>query len=175
MTLRLTEIRSSIRHPKTQTASDKGFDSARACFSRPPGRVIVPAMEPKTHLAADPHLCGIPEELGEGSARVVVETTDTMVVDAEGLVHGGFVFGVADYAAMLAVNEANVVLGAAQTRFLKPVRLGDRLIARAETVESHGRKHEVRVEATVNADKVFEGTFTCFVLEQHVLEGVGSK
>jgi acyl-coenzyme A thioesterase PaaI-like protein len=48
-----------------------------------------------------------------------------MVVDAHGLVHGGFVFGLADYAAMLAVNDPNVVLGAAEARFLKPVRRGD--------------------------------------------------
>jgi acyl-coenzyme A thioesterase PaaI-like protein len=132
-------------------------------------------MEPKTHLAADPRFCGTPEELSEGSARVALDTIDAMVVDAHGLVHGGFVFGVADYAAMLAVNDPNVVLGAAETRFLKPVRRGDRLVASARTLGSQGRKHEVRVEATVNSDKVFEGTFTCFVLEQHVLGEVGSK
>jgi len=132
-------------------------------------------MEPKTHLGADPRFCGTPEELSEGSARVALDTIDSMVVDAQGLVHGGFVFGVADYAAMLAVNDPNVVLGAADIRFLKPVRRGDRLVASAQTVASQGRKQEVRVEATVNSDKVFEGTFTCVVLEQHVLGEVGSK
>lgn len=98
-----------------------------------------------------------------------------MVVDAQGLVHGGFIFGLADYAAMLAVNDPYVVLGSAQARFLKPVRRGDRVIARAETIETRGRKHEVRVEAVVGPEAVFEGTFTCIVLERHVLEGVGSK
>jgi acyl-coenzyme A thioesterase PaaI-like protein len=132
-------------------------------------------MKPKTHLAADPRFCGTPEELREGSARVALEAADSMVVDAQGLVHGGFVFGVADYAAMLAVNDPNVVLGAADTRFLKPVRRGDRVVASAQTVGSEGRKREVRVEATVNSDTVFEGTFTCFVLEQHVLGESGSK
>lgn len=132
-------------------------------------------MEPRTHLAADPRFCGTLVQLGEGSARVALEATDSMVVDAQGLVHGGFVFGLADYAAMMAVNDPNVVLGAAQVRFLKPVRLGDHLIASAQAVEARGRKHEVRVEATVNSERVFEGTFTCFVLECHVLEGVGSK
>jgi len=132
-------------------------------------------MEPRTHLAADPDLCGTVVELGEGFARVALRATDPMVVDSQGLVHGGFIFGLADYAAMLAVNHPNVVLGAAETRFLRPVRLGDRLIASARTVDANGRKHEVRVEASVNSDKVFEGTFSCFVLERHVLEGVGSK
>lgn len=98
-----------------------------------------------------------------------------MVVDAQGLVHGGFIFGLADYAAMLAVNDPYVVLGSAQARFLKPVRRGDRVIARAETIETRGRKHEVHVEAVVGPEAVFEGTFTCIVLERHVLEGVGSK
>ena len=41
----------------------------------------------------------------------------------------GFIFGAADYAAMLAVNQPNVVLGAAETHFLKPSRVGDVLLA----------------------------------------------
>ncbi len=132
-------------------------------------------MEPRTHLEADPRFCGTVLELGEGCARVALDANDSMVVDARGLVHGGFVFGLADYAAMLAVNDPNVVLGAAETRFLEPVRRGDHLIATAQTLDAQGRKHLVRVEATVDSAKVFEGTFTCFVLERHVLDGVGSK
>lgn len=134
-----------------------------------------PAMEPKTHLAANPSLCGQLVELVEGRAQVRLKTTDDMVVDEQGLVHGGFVFGLADYAAMLAVNDPNVVLGAATTRFLKPVRRGDEVVAEADVASVSGRKHEVRVDAKVGTTSVFEGTFTCFVLERHVLEGVGSK
>jgi len=127
-----------------------------------------------THLEADPELCGTVVELGEGFARVALRAIDSMVVDATGLVHGGFVFGLADYAAMLAVNDPNVVLGAAQTRFLKPVRRGDQMIASARAVDAHGRRREVHVEGSVNSEKVFEGTFTCFVPERHVLERAGS-
>ncbi len=132
-------------------------------------------MEPRTHLSVDPTLCGDAVELGEGSAEVALQTTEAMVVDTLGLVHGGFVFGLADYAAMLAVNDPYVVLAGAQTRFLKPVQRGSRVVARARTVATSGRKHEVRVEATVGADPVFEGMFTCIVLERHVLESVGSE
>lgn len=131
-------------------------------------------MEPRTHLAANPSLCGQIVEIDDGCASVALVTTQDMVVDSKGLVHGGFVFGLADYAAMLAVNEPNVVLGSAQSRFVKPVRQGDRVVARARTLGAKGRKLEVRVEATVDEAAVFEGTFICFVLDQHVLEGVGS-
>lgn len=126
-------------------------------------------------MEADPSLCGRVAELAEGSAVVVLETSDAMVVDAQRLVHGGFVFGVADYAAMLAVNDPNVVLGSAHTRFLRPVRGGASVIARAKVTATNDRKHEVEVEASVGSERVFEGTFVCFVPEQHVLEGVGSK
>jgi len=132
-------------------------------------------MEARTHLGADPRFCGHPLEIGEGSARVALDTTDAMAVDDRGLIHGGFLFSVADYAAMLAVNDPNVVLGAAQARFLKPARSGDRIVATAQTVQVNGRKHEVHVEASVGSTKVFEGTFVCIALERHVLDAVGSK
>ena len=132
-------------------------------------------MEPQTHLRADPHVCGTLLGISDGFARVTLDTVDSMAVDAHGLVHGGFIFGLADYAAMMAVNDPNVVLGAAKVRFLRPVRLGDRLLAQARVLDTQGKRREVGVEASVNSEKVFEGTFSCFVLGHHVLERVGSK
>ena len=87
------------------------------------------------------------------------------------MVHGGFIFGLADYAAMLAVNHPNVVLGAAETRFLKPSRVGDELVARAHDETPQERKHLVKVEVSCGDDVVFAGTFTCFVTKEHVLAG----
>ena len=127
-------------------------------------------MEARTHLATDPRLCGEVEELAAGSARVSLVTTGEMAVDEKGLVHGGFVFGLADYAAMLAVNEPNVVLGAAQCRFLAPVRVGERLLATATASPQEGRKHPVEARVERDGEVVFTATFTCFVLERHVLD-----
>ncbi len=127
-------------------------------------------MTPNTHLHIDAALVGTPLTLAEGRASARLVTTDVMAADARGLVHGGFVFGLADYAAMLAVNDAHVVLGAADTRFLAPVRVGEDVVAEAERVESKGRKHVVKVVARVADRAVFEGTFTTFVLDGHVLD-----
>ncbi len=132
-------------------------------------------MEPQTHLGIDADLCGVPLELREGVARVELKTSARMLVDPTGLVHGGFVFGLADYAAMLAVNHPNVVLGSADTRFVKPVQVGDRVVADAEVVSVSGTKRDVRVAARVGSDVVFEGTLVCFVPERHVLESARSK
>lgn len=93
-----------------------------------------------------------------------------MAADDSGLVHGGFVFGLADYAAMLAVNHPNVVLGSADVKFLSPVRVGDSLEAQASVQKKDGKKHMVDVVVKNGDKKVFTGRFTCFVLETHVLE-----
>lgn len=130
-------------------------------------------MHPATHLAIDRRLCGEPLEIGEGSATVAWTALPEMAVDERGLVHGGFVFGLADYAAMLAVNHPNVVLGSAEVRFLKPVVVGERLVARAEIEETDGRKSRVRVEVRRGEEEVMSGSFRCFTLERHVLDGGG--
>jgi len=129
------------------------------------------SMDIKTHALIDHELCGAPVELGQGRSVVRLTTLARMAADESGLVHGGFVFGLADYAAMLAVNHPNVVLGASECRFLKPVRAGAELLASATCEAAQGRKHPVRVTVACEGENVFEGLFTCFVLDKHVLSG----
>lgn len=126
---------------------------------------------PATHLQTESRLVGTPLELRPGFARCRLMTREEMVVDAAGLVHGGFAFGLADYAAMLAVNDPNVVLGAAETRFLAPVRKGDVLLAEAQIRTTRGRKRVVEVVVRVGAREVLRGRFDTFVLDRHVLSG----
>ena len=127
------------------------------------------AMQQNTHLLIDTSLCGKVTKLENGYAEVILHTTRQMVADEKGLVHGGFVFGAADYAAMCAVNDPNVVLGAATSKFIAPVKVGDVVVCKASICSQRGKKQEVSVDAYVDGKKVFEGTFTTFVLEKHVL------
>ena len=128
-------------------------------------------MEQRTHRLTSERLVGRPLKIEPGKAEVELLTTEEMAVDEYGLVHGGFTFGLADYSAMLAVNEPTVVLGKAEVKFLKPVKAGERLIAKAEVIEDLGRKKLVKAEVfNEKNEKVFEGTFHCYVLERHVLE-----
>ncbi|MCB9760208.1 MAG: thioesterase [Alphaproteobacteria bacterium] len=127
-------------------------------------------MTPNTHPLIDPALVGVPDALAPGAAAASLMTTAAMAADARGLVHGGFIFGLADYAAMLAVNDPNVVLGAADTRFVAPVRVGQRVVAEARVTAEKGRKRTVEVTARVGEEAVLTGTFTCFVLDRHVLD-----
>lgn len=128
-------------------------------------------MEQRTHLLTSKEFVGEPVKIEKGYAEVKLKTREEMKVDEYGLVHGGFTFGLADYAAMLAVNEPTVVLGKAEVRFTKPVKVGDELVAKAKVIEDQGKKKLVSVEVfNQNEEKVLEGTFYCYVLEKHVLE-----
>ena len=121
-----------------------------------------------THKAIDQSLCGRPLEVEAGHSRIELETLPSMAADASGLVHGGFIFSLADYAAMIAVNHPNVVLGAADVKFLKPVKVGDTVLAEARLQEIQGKKHWVAVSVVQRGEIVFQGMFTCFVLDQHI-------
>lgn len=127
-------------------------------------------MSLRTHQALDRALVGTPEVLGEGRARVVFTAIEAMAADDRGLVHGGFVFGLADHAAMVAVNDPNVVLGSADVRFVAPVRVGEVVVAEGTVTAAAGRKREVSVSAVVGDTVVLTGTFTAFVLDAHVLD-----
>lgn len=122
-----------------------------------------------THGKISRKWCGTPVETGPGFSVVEFDTFPEMAVDESGLVHGGFVFGLADHAAMIAVNHPNVVLGAADVKFLKPVVAGNRLTARARVEGETGRKNTVNVTIFNDDALVFKGRFSCPVLDQHVL------
>lgn len=126
-------------------------------------------MEVITHQKINQELCGKPLEIKEGYSRVELVTLESMAADKTGLVHGGFIFGQADYAAMIAVNHPNVVLGGADVKFLKPVKVGEKVLAQASVTAIEGKKNTVEVVVTRGEEKVFQGTFFCFVLGKHVL------
>ncbi|MEM7816247.1 MAG: hotdog domain-containing protein [Candidatus Aenigmatarchaeota archaeon] len=130
----------------------------------------------KTHKEISNKLVGKPELIKSGKEAIAsLTTTRDMRADEKGLVHGGFVFGLADYAAMIAVNEPFVVLGSANVRFIKPVSFGDRLKAVAEVKDvqkNSSRNPKFIVFCRVFNQKeecVFEGEFICFALKKHVL------
>ena len=115
-------------------------------------------MDQRTHERIAAHLCGKPVELAEGRARVALEITGDMAADARGLAHGGFTFGLADYAAMLAVNEPTVVLAGATLKFLGPVVVGDRVEAEASVERTEGKKRWVKVVVRRAGQPMLEGS-----------------
>ena len=131
----------------------------------------MPRTLPRTHQILDARFSGEPVEIEPGRATVRLETIPVMAADERGLVHGGFLFSAADHAAMLAVNEPTVVLAGAETSFLAPVRVGETVTFQARIEEgTEGSRPRIECRGTRGGDRVFQGTFRCVVLREHVLE-----
>ncbi len=127
-------------------------------------------MQLKTHLKIDHSLCGEVILLKDGYAKIELKTTELMRADEQGLIHGGFCFGAADFAAMCAVNNPFVVLAGSSSKFLAPIRVGEVVSFEANVVESDGRKFLVEVIGKVGIKDVFRGEFTTVVLKNHIFD-----
>ena len=124
----------------------------------------------QTHKKINNELNGEITLIESGYVELRLTTTPEMIADEMGLIHGGFIFGAADYAAMAAVNEKNVVLVASDCQFLSPVKFHDEVNVIARVRHKEGRKRNVHVKAFVHDIKVFEGEFKTVVTERHILK-----
>jgi acyl-CoA thioesterase len=89
-------------------------------------------------------------QIGAGEATLAMTVKPNMV-NGHGIAHGGFIFALADSAFAFACNSHNERAVAAQCNisFIRPGKLGDRLIATAREISRTGRSgiYDVRVTA----------------------------
>ena len=115
-------------------------------------------------------LSGAVTQLEPNRAKTRFLATSDMVADSEGLIHSGFVFSAASYAAMAAVNETFSVVIGAKIHFFAPTKLNEAIEFDARSHFNESKKREVRVTGTTNDIKVFEGTFQVVILEDHIFK-----
>jgi acyl-CoA thioesterase len=88
--------------------------------------------------------------IGPGQATLEM-TIQPHMVNGHGIAHGGFIFTLADSAFAFACNSRNERTVAAQgsISFIRPGKLGDHLVARAQEISRNGRSgiYDVRVSA----------------------------
>ena len=89
-------------------------------------------------------------EIGSGRATLSM-TVQPHMVNGQRIAHGGFIFTLADSAFAFACNTHNERVVAAQGNitFIRPGKLGDRLVATAREISRSGRSgiYDVRVTA----------------------------
>lgn len=123
-----------------------------------------------THLELDENINGKLLELKKDYSKLSLLTKEFMRADKQGLVHGGFIFCVADKAAMCAINDPFVVLSKSENKFLAPIKVGDELIFEAKVIENNGSKSLVEVVGYKKEKKVFIGTFYTVILKKHIFD-----
>jgi acyl-CoA thioesterase len=89
---------------------------------------------------------------------VLAMTVQPHMVNGHGIAHGGFIFLLADSAFALACNSRNERTVAAQCNisFIRPGRLGERLVATAQEISLTGRSGIYDVRVTVDDTTIAE-------------------
>jgi acyl-CoA thioesterase len=96
-------------------------------------------------------------EIGPGRATLSMTIRPDMV-NGQRIAHGGFIFTLADSAFAFACNTHNERVVAAQgsITFIRPGKLGDRLIATAREISRSGRSGIYDVRVTVDDTVIAE-------------------
>jgi acyl-CoA thioesterase len=97
------------------------------------------------------------EEVAPGSARMTMTVAPHMV-NGHGLCHGGFIFSLADSAFAFACNSHNEksVAPHCAITFLRPAKLGMRLVADAREKNRAGRSGIYDVTVTADGEVIAE-------------------
>jgi acyl-CoA thioesterase len=99
-------------------------------------------------------------EVGPGEAKLTMAVAPQMV-NGQRIAHGGFIFTLADSAFAFACNSRNerAVAAHCQISFIRPAKLGDRLVAVAREISRSGRSgiYDVRVTAGDEVIAEFRG------------------
>ena len=111
-------------------------------------------------------------EIAEGYSKIKMTIRNEMM-NGLGIVHGGIAFSLADSAFAFACNNRNVLSVALDTaiNFLKPVHVGDMLLAEAN--ELHNGKSTGLYQVTISNQQqhivaVFKGT--CFRTQRKLID-----
>lgn len=109
-------------------------------------------------------------ELYRNKAVVRFSPTEKMIIDESKMIHAGFVFNAASFAAMAAINKKHSVLIASDVKFLAPIELGHEVTFKAEAVQSDTKKCEVKVEGYLLDIKIFDSLFHIAVFDKKIFK-----
>ena len=94
--------------------------------------------------------------------------TKQMISDESNLIHSGFIFNAANYAAMCLVNQPNAITIGSE--FLAPVEFEQEMMFLATIKQSNNKKFEIIVRGTLLDIKIFEATFHIAVFEKQLFK-----
>jgi acyl-coenzyme A thioesterase PaaI-like protein len=99
--------------------------------------------------------------LGE-SGLSILDTVDGMGFARTRIVRGHHIFAQANSLAVAIIDAPVALTGSVEMRFLRPVTVGERLVAKAEVVSCEGRRYVVEVSTKAGSEEVFAGRFVVF-------------
>jgi len=108
-------------------------------------------------------------ELGS-TALSLLEVTAEMVFKKTGIARGHHLFAQANSLAVAMIDAEVALTGTARVKFKRQVRLGERVVAKAQMIDGSGQRFRVAVRSTVSGEEVFTGKFVIFAKEPEEVE-----
>lgn len=115
---------------------------------------------------------GLREIVGElidvepGSRGIsILETREQMALARTGMVRGQYIFAQADSLALSVIDSDVVLTGLANAKFKRAVRVGERLVAKAEVLRRRDGRYVVLVQTRSGEEVVFRGKFVLHALD----------
>lgn len=109
-------------------------------------------------------------ELYRDKAIVRFRPNERMIMDESKMIHAGFVFNAASFAAMATINKKYSVLIASDVKFLAPIELGHEITFKAQAIQSDTKKCEVKVEGFLLDIKIFDSLFHIAVFDKKIFK-----
>ncbi len=101
----------------------------------------------------------------EERAISILTTTEDMAFERTGVIRGHFIFAQADSLAIALVNSPVALTGLANVKFKRPVRVAEKLVAKAQVIRRQGNRRVVLVQTWVGPDVVFRGKFVVYAVD----------
>ncbi|TLM98296.1 transcription factor FapR, partial [bacterium] len=114
-----------------------------------------------TELIGEP----VDVELNKNALSVLVVTPE-MVFQKNDIARGHFLFAQANSLAVAVVDAEVALTGSARVAFKRPVKLGEKIVAKATVQSIKGNRFNISVVSKVDQETVFEGDFSVFVISQ---------
>ncbi|MCR4398454.1 MAG: transcription factor FapR [Firmicutes bacterium] len=96
----------------------------------------------------------------------ILETTEDMALERTGIVRGHYIFAQADSLAIAIIDSDVVLMVLANSKFKRPVRVGERLVAKAEVIRTiRGCDRVVQVVTRSGDEQVFRGKFVVSTMD----------
>ena len=120
-------------------------------------------------VCRDLYNCGNITKLAKGKTTVRFVPDEHMVMDRSErnqLIHSGYIFNAAAYAAMVTINKRHSIMIACDVKFLAPIELGHEMFFHAQSLQDDSKKCEVKVEGSLLDIKIFDALFHIAVFDK---------
>lgn len=106
------------------------------------------------------------------SAISILEVNEDLVFTRTHIARGHHIFAQANSLAVAVIDADVVLTAAARIRYVRPVRLGEKLVAKAMVRFTDGEQSKVRVETRVGNELVFTGTFRVLRIKDFAADSI---